>query len=54
MSNKFDTAELNDIRKLLGEDVPDPKSQVPRLRQRRRRRRAATPVAGARLIWMIF
>lgn len=28
MSNKFDTAELNDIRKLLGEDVPDPKSQV--------------------------
>lgn len=28
MSNKFDTAELNDIRKLLGEDVPAPKSQV--------------------------
>ena len=28
MSNKFDTAELNDIRKLLGEDVPEPKSQV--------------------------
>lgn len=28
MSNKFDTAELNDIRKLLGEDVPESKSQV--------------------------
>lgn len=28
MSNKFDTAELNDIRKLLGEDVPAPKSPV--------------------------
>ena len=25
MSNKFDTAELNDIRRLLGEDVPTPK-----------------------------
>ena len=25
MSNKFDTAELNDIRRLLGEDVPAPK-----------------------------
>lgn len=28
MSNKFDTAELNDIRKLLGEEVPEPKAQV--------------------------
>ena len=24
MSNKFDTAELNDIRRMLGEDIPEP------------------------------
>lgn len=28
MSNKFDTSELNDIRRLLGEDVTEPKKRV--------------------------
>lgn len=31
MSNKFDTSELNDIRRLLGEDVPEPKKRVEKI-----------------------